>query len=125
MARSKQSEPISEPSDQAGDDSGLSTDTDFPTNLLIADIVLRGAGKTMRDTLEKRSLVAGYNPAKAREMSDGHTVLASLAVYGASRVAARSGVGLALVAGGLVLKTLYDRGKAIQLARGADEDAAD
>ena len=84
------------------------------TNLLIADIVLRGAGRVARDTLEKRILIANYDPAKARELVDGRTMLTSLALYGASKLAARSPAGLAMVAGGLVLKTLYDRGKARQ-----------
>lgn len=84
------------------------------TNLLIADIVLRGAGRLLREKLEKRMLIANYDPDKARELMDGRTVLTSLAVYGASKIAARSTPGLALVAGGLVLKTLHDRGKARQ-----------
>jgi len=100
------------------------TGTDLPapntnpdTNLLIADVVLRGAGEVMRETLERRMLIANYDPEKAREQIDGRTILSSLAVYGASKLAARSHSGLALVAGGLVLKTLYDRGKTVQLAR--------
>lgn len=91
------------------------------TNLLIADIVLRGAGRVLRETLEKRMLVANYDPDKARELIDGRTVLTSLAVYGASKLAARSTPGLALVAGGLALKALYDRGKTIQLERHKQE----
>jgi len=94
------------------------------TNLLIADVVLRGAGKVMRETLERRMLVANYDPDRAREHSDGRTILSSLAVYGASKLASRSAPGLALVAGGLVLKTLYDRGKNLQLAR-RDEEIAE
>lgn len=93
------------------------------TNVLIADIVLRGAGKVLRETLEKRMLIANYDPEKARELVDGRTVLTSLVVYGASKLAAKSTPGLALVAGGLALKTLYDRGKAIQLARRDHESA--
>ncbi len=95
------------------------------TNLLIADIVLRGAGRVLRETLEERMLIANYNPDKAREAMDGRTVLTSLAVYGASKLASKSTPGLALVAGGLVLKTLYDRGRAIQLARKERETEED
>jgi len=84
------------------------------TNLLIADIVLRGVGRVMRNTLEQRMLIANYDPAKARELVDGRTILTSVAIYGASKLAARSTPGLALVAGGLAAKALYDRGKARQ-----------
>jgi hypothetical protein len=95
------------------------------TNLLIADIVLRSAGKVLRDALEQRMLVANYDPATARRAMDGRTVLTSIALYGASRIAARSGAGLAVVAGGLALKTLYDRGKARQRAQREADSARD
>lgn len=84
------------------------------TNLLIADIVLRGATRTLRETLRKRMVLAQYDPDKARELVDGRTLITSLSLYGASRLAASSTAGLAVVAGGLALKTLYDRGKARQ-----------
>ncbi|MDJ0643943.1 MAG: hypothetical protein QNJ15_14110 [Erythrobacter sp.] len=107
-------------------DKGLPLPSPDPaTNLLIADIVLRGAGRVLRETLEKRMLVANYDPDKARELVDGRTVLTSLAVYGASKLAARSTPGLALVAGGLALKALYDRGKSIQLLRREQETPDD
>ena len=94
------------------------------TNQLIADIVLRGATRTLRDTLRKRMVVAKYDPDKARESIDGRTLITSLGLYGASRLAAKSTAGLAVVAGGFVLKTLYDRGKARQL-READRETGE
>ena len=121
MARRKTSDNPDEPSDKR-----LPLPSpEASTNLLIADIVLRGAGKVLLETLEKRMLIANYDPEKAREAMDGRTVLTSLAVYGASKLAAKSTPGLALVAGGLLLKTLHDRGKAIQLARQERETAED
>lgn len=84
------------------------------TNLLVADIVLRGATRALREALYKRMALAKYDPDKARELVDGRTIITSLGLYGASRVAASSTAGLALVAGGLALKALYDRGKARQ-----------
>lgn len=86
------------------------------TNLYIADILLRGATTALRDTLRNRMVIAQYDPDKARELIDGRTVLTSLTLYGASKLATKSVPGLALVAGGLALKALYDRGKAKQLA---------
>ena len=86
------------------------------TNLVIADIVIRGASRLFRESVERRvaeASVADKN--KARELLDGRTMLTSLALYGASKLATRSPVGLGVVAGGLVIKTLYDRGKARQI----------
>lgn len=94
------------------------------TNLLIADIVLRGASSLFRKNVEKRVAVASFDDEeRAQEVLDGRTILTSLALYGASKLAARSPAGLGIVAGGLVLKTLYDRGKTRQLKRRRAESA--
>lgn len=85
------------------------------TNLLIADIVLRGASSLFRRNVEERVAEANYGPEQARETLDGRTILTTLALYGASKIATRSVPGLAMVAGGLVLKTLYDRGRTREL----------
>ena len=87
------------------------------TNLMIADIVLRSAGRLIRHDLEERMVVQQYDPEMARDMVNGRTILTSLMLYGASRVATSSKAGLALVAGGLVVKALYDRGKAREIER--------
>jgi len=85
------------------------------TNLLIADIVLRGASTLLRRNVEERVVKASSNDAKeAKAVLDGRTLITSLGLYGASKIATRSVPGLVLVTGGLVLKTLYDRGKARQ-----------
>jgi len=94
------------------------------TNLVIADIVLRAAGSLLRNRLEKGLLVASSTAseggrAKAARLVDGRSVATSLALWGASRVATRSPVGLAVVAGGLAAKVLYDRGKRIEARRRA------
>lgn len=82
------------------------------TNLLIADIVVRGASSLFRKNVEKRVAVASFDDEdRAQEVLDGRTIITSLALYGASKLATRSPVGLGIVAGGLVLKTLYDRGR--------------
>lgn len=89
--------------------------------LMLGDIVLRNAGQLFHETLHKRMVVSKYDPDKAREAMDGRTVLTSVVLYGASKLASRSTAGLAVVAGGLVLKALYDRGKARQLAEADDQ----
>lgn len=89
------------------------------TNLAIADIVLRAAGGMLRKRMEKGLLVASYDKAKADKLVDGRSVATNVALWGASRMATRSPVGLAVVAGGLAAKVLYDRGKRLQARRRA------
>lgn len=91
------------------------------TNRLIADVLVDGAGKLARQLLQDRATIAPYNADAPREYSDGRAALSAIAVYGASKLAARGTAGLALVAGGLVLKALYERGKAKQLAERGEE----
>ncbi|MFU7529503.1 hypothetical protein [Qipengyuania sp. ASV99] len=89
--------------------------TNPATNLLIADIVLRGASTLFRKGVEQRVARAGsQHEGAAQELLDGRTLITTLALYGASKLATRSVPGLMIVTGGLALKTLYDRGKARQ-----------
>jgi hypothetical protein len=92
--------------------------TDPATNFLIADIVLRAAGDFARERIEKKTLAQTYDRAKAEELVSSQSIAKTIALYGISRIATRSPAGLALVAGGLVLKALYDRGKSIEASGG-------
>ncbi|TAD86167.1 MAG: hypothetical protein EAY70_00030 [Sphingomonadales bacterium] len=74
------------------------------TNLVIADIVLRSAGGLLRDRMEKGLLIKSYDQAKAERLVDGRGLATSVALWGASRLARRSPLGLALVAGGRARK---------------------
>lgn len=87
------------------------------TNLVIADIVLRAAGGLLRDRMEKGLLVRSYDQAKADKLVDGRGMASTLALWGASRLARRSPLGLAVVAGGLAAKVFYDRGKRLEAKR--------
>ena len=88
------------------------------TNLLIADIVVRGASNLFRQNVERRVARASLqDEQEAEALLDGRTMIKSLAIYGASKLATRSPLGLGVVAGGLALKTLYDRGRALQKRR--------
>jgi hypothetical protein len=87
------------------------------TNLIIADIVLRAAGGLLRDRMEKGLLVRSYDQAKAEKLVDGRGFATSVALWGASRLARRSPLGLAVVAGGLAAKVFYDRGKRLEVKR--------
>lgn len=85
------------------------------TNLLIADIVVRGASSLFRQNVKKQVAKASFEDKDAAENAlDGKGILRTLGLYGASKLATRSPVGLGIVAGGLVLKTLYDRGSNVR-----------
>ncbi|MFM7378073.1 MAG: hypothetical protein ACKO1O_08110 [Erythrobacter sp.] len=94
------------------------------TNLVIADIVLRAAGGLLRDRLEKGLIVKSHGKDKADKLVGQHGLASSLALYGASRLARRSPLGLAVVAGGLAAKVFYDRGKRLDKKRRAKKAAA-
>lgn len=87
------------------------------TNLVIADIVLRAAGGLLRDRMEKGLLVRSYDKSKADKLVDGRGLATSVALWGASHLARRSPMGLAVVAGGLAAKVFYDRGKRLEAKR--------
>lgn len=94
------------------------------TNLVIADIVLRAAGGLLRDRLEKGLIVKSHGKDKADKLVGNRGLASSLALYGASRLARRSPMGLAVVAGGLAAKVFYDRGKRLEAKRRAKKAPA-
>ncbi len=83
--------------------------TNPSTNLIIHDIILRSAGRLTRLTLEKALLGRRYGSRFARDVVDNRSVLHTMAAYGVTKVATRSIPGAAIVGGGLLLKTLFDR----------------
>lgn len=89
------------------------------TNLVIADIVLRGAGSLLRRKLEKGLITGQLDGDKARRLIEGRGMVSSVALWSASKLATRSPAGLAVVAGGLAAKVLYDRGKRLEAKRRA------
>lgn len=92
--------------------------TNPATNLIIADIVMRGASTLFRKNVKQKVAEVSFEDEEsAAEALDGRALLTSLALYGASKLATKSPVGLGIVVGGLALKTLYDRGKSRQLAQ--------
>lgn len=98
---------------------------DASTNLVIADIVLRAAGGLLRDRLEKGLIARQHDDgAKARRMVDKRGLASSVLLYGASRLARRSPLGLVVVVGGLAAKVFYDRGKRIEGKRKAKRPPA-
>ncbi len=84
---------------------------DAGTNLVIADVVLRAAGGLLRDRMEKGLLSQTHGKSSAHRLVEKRGIVSSLALYGASRLARKSPLGLAVVVGGMAAKVFYDRGK--------------
>lgn len=83
------------------------------TNLLIADIALRGGGALLKRAVEAGLLgVTGVGKNKAKSAIKGRSLGQSLVGTMIARVATRSVPGALLVGGGLLAKTLYDRKRA-------------
>lgn len=91
---------------------------DAGTSLVIADIVLRAAGGMLRNRMEKGLLANRFGVDNADRLVDGRSLVTTAMLYGASRLARRSPLGLAVVAGGLAAKVFYDRGKRLEHAGG-------
>ncbi len=79
------------------------------TNLLIVDVAVRGAALLAARAIERAALRVRYGRAKAGDIVEGRSTVATLATTGAARVATRSLPGFLLVTGGLLAKTLIDR----------------
>lgn len=100
--------------------------TNPATNLLIADVVIRSASRLFRNKVENRVARANYgDDDNANRVLGGRTLVTSLGLYAVSRLATRSVPGLMIVTGGLLAKTLYDRGKALEKRGSSEYDAAD
>ena len=79
------------------------------TNLMIADVAVRGASYLFRRSIEKGLLRTRFGPEKARQIVEGRTMGHSIASFAVSRLATRSVPGFLLVAGGLIGKAVFDR----------------
>jgi hypothetical protein len=94
----------------AGKMPGVSTNP--MTNLVIADIAMRGGGRFLRHAIETVVLGAKYDKAKAKDIVKGRSMAQTLLGTAVARVATRSVPGAILVGGGLLAKTLWDRAHA-------------
>jgi hypothetical protein len=81
------------------------------TNLVIADIVLRGGGRLLRNLVERNVLKTKYPPDTAKSLINGRGMAQTLIGTAVARIATRSVPGAILVGGGLLAKALYDRRK--------------
>ncbi len=87
------------------------------TNVLIAEILVRGAGRLARRTMEKGLLKAHFDREQATSIVEGRGLAHTLVSTTVARVATRSVPGALLVGGGLLAKTLYDRSISRRKAR--------
>ena len=87
------------------------------TNLLIADLALRGGGQLLRHAIERTVLGAKYTPDKAKKIVKGRSMVQTLIGTAAARIATRSVPGAIVVGGGLLAKALYDRREGKRSAR--------
>ena len=92
------------------------------TNLLIADLALRGGTLLARRAVERGLLGSKYAPRKAKAIMRGRTFGETLVHSAIARVALQSVPGAIIVGGGLIAKTLYDRARPHQ-ARAEGEAA--
>lgn len=91
------------------------------TNLILADIAIRGGGRLLRHTVERTLLGVKYPPDKARDIVKGRNMMQTLLGTAVARVATRSVPGALIVGGGLLAKTLYDRSRSRAEAEAAGE----
>jgi hypothetical protein len=92
------------------------------TNLLIADVALRGSAIMARRAVERGLLGSKYSSRKASAILKGRTLGETIFHTAIARVATRSVPGAILIGGGLIAKTLYDRARSHQ-ARAKGEAA--
>lgn len=95
------------------------------TNLIIADVALRGGGRLLRHIVERTLLGVKYTPEKARDIVKGRSMAQSLVGTAVARIATRSVPGALLVGGGLLAKALYDRSQKRSKARAEGDSAID
>lgn len=91
------------------------------TNLILADIAMRGGGRLLRHAIERTLLGVKYSPGKARDLVKGRSMAQTLIGTAAARLATRSVPGALIVGGGLIAKTLYDRTKSRAQAQAEGE----
>lgn len=114
--KSDKASPAAKP-DQAEDISDQAAGA--ATSLLVTEIVLRSIGRLTRHSLEKVVARRRYDAEKARAIVEDRSMLHTAAAYGVTKLATRSVPGALLVGGGLLAKTLYDRGTAKRKSRKA------
>lgn len=114
----KPAKPVSRNADVAADN----MDAGPATNLLIADIAMRSGTTLIRHFVERGLLKGRFGAENAKQIVEGRSLKHTLASVMVAKIATRSVPGALVIGGGLLAKTLLDRGakrrKARRLARG-------
>lgn len=79
------------------------------TNLIIADIALRGGGMLLRRSVERGLLGLRYPQDKAKRIVKGRSIKQTLIGTALARVATTSVPGALVIGGGMLARALYDR----------------
>ena len=95
------------------------------TNLLMADIAMRGATLLFRRALQKGMLQLRFDPERAREIVQGRSTTQTVVSALASRMATRSVPGFVLVSSGLLAKTIVDRSQGRRARLKGERDLAE
>jgi hypothetical protein len=95
------------------------------TNLIIADLALRGGGRLLRHVVERSLLGVKYTPDQARDIVKGRSMAQSLIGTAVARIATRSVPGALIVGGGLLAKALYDRSQKRSKAKAEGDGAVE
>lgn len=90
-------------------DTGSKVSPNPMTNLIIADLALRGGGQLLRHAVERTVLGTAYGKDKAKDIVKGRSMVQTLVGTALARIATRSVPGAILVGGGMLAKALYDR----------------
>ena len=95
--------------------------TNPATNLIIQDVAMRAGGRLMRHAVEKGLLRGRYGGTGAKAIVENRSLVHTLVSGLIARAATRSLPGAALVGGGLIVKTLYDRRQSRKAAKTAGD----
>lgn len=120
LGKAKVTQPAEPVADKArkllpGDPSELHGPSPNPhTNLLIADVALRGGSLLARRAVERGLLGSKYSARKAKSILRGRTFGETLVHSAIARIAMQSVPGAIIVGGSLLAKTLYDRSRSHQ-----------
>ena len=82
------------------------------TNVIMADVAMRAGSYLLRGAVEKGFLKGRYGSETASEIVANRSLKKTVASFALAKLATRSLPGAVIVSGGLVAKTLFDRGRA-------------
>ncbi len=86
--------------------------SDPETNLIMADVAMRAGTTILRSAVEKGFLKGRYGSETASEIVSNRSVKKTLTSFALAKLATRSLPGAVLVSGGMLAKTLFDKGRA-------------